>query len=468
MKTLQTRRIVGILIMMLLPTLKLMAQANTPTDMKSFRGKNGTSYVFYVTGTKDGRFWGGQNNIYTDDSPLNVAAVHAGLVRPGETKAIKVTVMAGQSNYPSITRNGVTSIKYGSYDGSYKLSAPGSNDYPAAPDNMKSFRNLNGKVFTYRVTGKTNGRIWGGQNNIYTDDSDISTAVVHAGILRAGQSGIVTIKVLAGQASYPSISRNGVNSSNYGKYDGSYQLTTYNSSSTSSSTTSGGSGSSGSSTSTSSSSRTSSTTSYLTADKAPNTMSAYRGKNGTSYLLYVTGTKDGRFWGGQNNIYTDDSPLNVAAVHAGLVRPGETKAIKVTVMAGQSNYPSITRNGVTSIKYGSYAGSYKLSAVDQNVAFVVPDNMKSFRGQNGRSFILRVTGKTNGSIWGGQNNVYTDDSDISTAVVHAGILRAGQSGIVTIKVLAGQASYPSISRNGVNSINYGKYDGSYQIIGVVK
>ena len=192
--------------------------------MSAYRGKNGTSYLFYVTGTKDGRFWGGQNSIYTDDSPLNVAAVHAGLVRPGETKAIKVTVMAGQSNYPSITRNGVTSIKYGSYDGSYKLSAPGSNDYPAAPDNMKNFRNLNGKNFTYRVTGKTNGRIWGGQNNIYTDDSDISTAVVHAGILRAGQSGIVTIKVLAGQASYPSISRNGVNSINYGKYDGSYQI----------------------------------------------------------------------------------------------------------------------------------------------------------------------------------------------------------------------------------------------------
>ena len=197
-------------------------------------------------------------------------------------------------------------------------------------------------------------------------------------------------------------------------------------------------------------------------------MTAFRGKNGTSYLFYVTGTKDGRFWGGQNNIYTDDSPLNVAAVHAGLVRPGETKAIKVTVMAGQSNYPSITRNGVTSIKYGSYDGSYTLSAVDQNVALVVPDNMKSFRGQNGRSFILRVTGKTNGRIWGGQDNIYTDDSDISTAVVHAGILRAGQSGIVTIKVLAGQASYPSISRNGVNSSNYGKYDGSYQIVGVAR
>ena len=458
MRTFRTRRVVGILIMMLFPTLMLMAQGTAPTDMKSFRGKNGTSYVFYVTGTKEGRFWGGQNNVYTDDSPLNVAAVHAGLVKAGETKAIKVAVMAGQSSYPSITRNGVTSIQYGSYAGSYKLSAPGSNECPAAPDHMKSFRGLNGKSFTFRVTGKTDGRIWGGQNNVYTDDSNIATAVVHAGILRAGQSGNVTIKVVAGQTSYPSLSRNGVKSTSYGKYDGSYQLMASNSSSSTSST--------GSSSTTSSSTTSSSTTSYATAQEAPYNMTGYRGKNGTSYLFYVKGESSGRFWGGQNNIYTDDSPLNVAAVHAGLVRPGERKVIKVTVMAGQSSYPSITRNGVTSIKYGSYAGSYKLSASDQNEVLVAPEHMKSFRGQNGKSFTFRVTGKTDGRIWGGQNNVYTDDSNIATAVVHAGILRAGQSGNVVIKVMSGQASYPSLSRNGVKSISYGKYDGSYQIIGI--
>ena len=121
MKTLQTRRIVGILIMMLLPTLKLMAQANTPTDMKSFRGKNGTSYVFYVTGTKDGRFWGGQNNIYTDDSDISTAVVHAGILRAGQSGIVTIKVLAGQASYPSISRNGVNSINYGKYDGSYQI-----------------------------------------------------------------------------------------------------------------------------------------------------------------------------------------------------------------------------------------------------------------------------------------------------------------------------------------------------------
>ncbi len=93
-----------------------------------------------------------------------------------------------------------------------------------------------------------------------------------------------------------------------------------------------------------------------------------------------------------------------------------------------------------------------------------PNNMTNYRGKNGTSYLFYVTGSNNGRFWGGEDNVYTDDSDIATAAVHAGILRAGQSGNVTIKVLAGQSSYTSLSRNGVNSIKYGRYDGSYQIL----
>ena len=121
MRTFRTRRVVGILIMMLFPTLMLMAQGTAPTDMKSFRGKNGTSYVFYVTGTKEGRFWGGQNNVYTDDSNIATAVVHAGILRAGQSGNVVIKVMSGQASYPSLSRNGVKSISYGKYDGSYQI-----------------------------------------------------------------------------------------------------------------------------------------------------------------------------------------------------------------------------------------------------------------------------------------------------------------------------------------------------------
>ena len=90
-------------------------------------------------------------------------------------------------------------------------------------------------------------------------------------------------------------------------------------------------------------------------------------------------------------------------------------------------------------------------------------SMVSYRGQNGKSFVIRVTDSASGRIWGGSGNVYTDDSSIAAAAVHAGLLRAGQAGTVTVTVLSGQPSYPALTRNGVTSIQYGKWVGSYRL-----
>ena len=89
---------------------------------------------------------------------------------------------------------------------------------------MLSYRGQNGKVYTFKVTGSTSGRIWGGENNIYTDDSDLATAAVHAGLVKAGQTGTIKVKILPGQSSYSSIERNGVTSYKNNGYGGSYQL----------------------------------------------------------------------------------------------------------------------------------------------------------------------------------------------------------------------------------------------------
>lgn len=99
-------------------------------------------------------------------------------------------------------------------------------DAPAAPANMKEYRGKNGKVYSFRVTGKASGRIWGGDNGVYTDDSEIAAAAVHAGVLRNGQTGIVYIEILPGRESYPTLSRNGITSTQFGKWDGSYRFVT--------------------------------------------------------------------------------------------------------------------------------------------------------------------------------------------------------------------------------------------------
>jgi hypothetical protein len=95
-----------------------------PSNLVNYRGNNGQTYTFSVTGSLSGSVYG--TNIYTDDSYLAAAAVHAGFVQPNVTTIITVQILAGQSSYTSTTQHGITSIGYGSWPGSYTiLSATG-------------------------------------------------------------------------------------------------------------------------------------------------------------------------------------------------------------------------------------------------------------------------------------------------------------------------------------------------------
>lgn len=77
-----------------------------------------------VTGSTSGFVWG--TDIYTDDSSLGKAAVHAGLISAGQTATIRVCDLPGQSSYTGSTRNGVTTSNWGSWPGSISLILPGS------------------------------------------------------------------------------------------------------------------------------------------------------------------------------------------------------------------------------------------------------------------------------------------------------------------------------------------------------
>lgn len=90
-----------------------------------------------------------------------------------------------------------------------------------------------------------------------------------------------------------------------------------------------------------------------------------------------------------------------------------------------------------------------------------PGNLTQFRGRNGRQFNFLVTGAVGGNIWG--TGVYTDDSTLAAAAVHAGILRNGEQGVVQVTILPGQDHYDGSFQNGVNSGSYANWDGSYRI-----
>jgi len=83
-----------------------------------------------------------------------------------------------------------------------------------------------------------------------------------------------------------------------------------------------------------------------------------------------------------------------------------------------------------------------------------------FRGKNGSRYTYTCTpGGTVGSVWG--TGVYTDDSSVCTAAVHAGLITLAAGGTVTIEIRAGQDAYVGSTQHGVTSSDYGSWDGSY-------
>jgi hypothetical protein len=90
-----------------------------------------------------------------------------------------------------------------------------------------------------------------------------------------------------------------------------------------------------------------------------------------------------------------------------------------------------------------------------------PVNLVNLQGMIGKTFRFRVTGATNGAIWG--TGTYTSDSPLATVVVHAGLLKVGQTGIIKVTVVAPPASFQGTTNNGVTSSDYGAYPGAYKV-----
>jgi len=93
--------------------------SDAPANMVDLCDTIGATYYFRVLGTTDGPVWG--TDVYTGDSMLAPAAVHAGVVKDGESVIIKVTVMQPLAQYQGSVRNGVTSSDFGRYGIAYKV-----------------------------------------------------------------------------------------------------------------------------------------------------------------------------------------------------------------------------------------------------------------------------------------------------------------------------------------------------------
>lgn len=88
-----------------------------------------------------------------------------------------------------------------------------------------------------------------------------------------------------------------------------------------------------------------------------------------------------------------------------------------------------------------------------------PGHLASYQEQIGKSFAFKVTGAQPGAGAAYGTKIYTLDSTLATAAVHAGAVKPGQTGVVRVKILGPHPAFIASTRNGVTSHAYGQYAG---------
>ena len=93
-----------------------------------------------------------------------------------------------------------------------------------------------------------------------------------------------------------------------------------------------------------------------------------------------------------------------------------------------------------------------------------PVHMLDLAEPVGATYYFRVTGKSEGALWG--TDVYTGDSALAVAAVHAGHVKAGEMAIVKVKVVSPPPAFAGSVRHGVTSHDFGRYGSAYSLAGV--
>jgi hypothetical protein len=86
---------------------------------------------------------------------------------------------------------------------------------PSAPDSLAGYDGAEpGRTLTFEVTGRADGIVWG--TDVYTADSRLASAAVHAGVVRVGERAVVRVSLLDGADQFfEGTARHGVQSNDY-------------------------------------------------------------------------------------------------------------------------------------------------------------------------------------------------------------------------------------------------------------
>ncbi|HCN29338.1 MAG TPA: hypothetical protein DIT64_11420, partial [Verrucomicrobiales bacterium] len=152
--------------------------------------------------------------------------------------------------------------------------------------------------------------------------------------------------------------------------------------------------------------------------------------------------------------------INGGAEWAGTAGAGAFSAARTGLMAQYVASVTVTDAAIPSVVRAAPVPVFGHTFEGAPDLIMNPGSMTAYRGQNGTSFHVQVTGG-GGAVWG--TGVYSDDSALASAVRHAGLLANGETGLVTVTILPGESSYTGTPQNGVSSSNKGSHPGSYSL-----
>lgn len=144
-------------------------------------------------------------------------------------------------------------------------------------------------------------------------------------------------------------------------------------------------------------------------------------------------------------IHTDDCRIT-----------GKLATPSVRVMTGQFGEQTLKLADARELRTGT------APAPTANAA-IANANMMAYQGQVGVEVQLQVTGGLGGAVWG--TDVYTLDSSVAAAAVHAGVAQPGQTVTVKVRILPSPPAYVGSSRNGVTSTPFNVFpQGSFTFV----
>ncbi|HEY2867583.1 MAG TPA: LCCL domain-containing protein [Pyrinomonadaceae bacterium] len=136
-----------------------------------------------------------------------------------------------------------------------------------------------------------------------------------------------------------------------------------------------------------------------------------------------------------------------------------------------SNRPTSTNSTPTPVTRGSSSATPTLSVSpppsdspdvgeDEITPILWSTSASQLKTDIGRKYKFECPeGGAAASIWG--SDIYTTDSSICSAAVHAGKITLEHGGQVTIEMRPGRNIYGSTNRNGITSNTYGAYPNSF-------